>query len=414
MRITPLTTETARCSDIDLKLFGDRRQAYFVEVLGSPQGRRNAVSLVLPVNVESRVRNLRNRQTDRTEASRLGIALFEALFPTAIRQIWDGITKSQINRLRLDIRAHELMNLPWELINDGREYLALSERTPIVRFLAENPSADHFEVNGPLEFLLVTATPRDLPPLPGVMTELNTVRQQLATPTPKLSLGGAEIIEHVSLSALQAKLDRAHIVHYMGHGDFSDDRGYLLLENKDGTSERQEAEIVGNHMRDGAVRVLVLNACDTAISSSDKSLIGVAHAAHKAGIPVVIAMQQTILDRAAPEFAGGFYQALIAGKPLESCMVAGRLAIQRQVGLDSGEWAIPVMFSNAPAGKLCLLQTSNEQKEQPIENSLNAGRDAYGSAKNVFSGQFQAGRDNNFYVGSDPRQAPRPGQETDE
>jgi hypothetical protein len=195
-----------------------------------------------------------------------------------------------------------------------------------------------------------------------VKTELNTVRRQLATPTPKLSLGGAEIIEHVSLSALQAKLDRAHIVQYMGHGDFSDDRGYLLLENKDGTSERQEAEIVGNHMRDGAVRVLVLNACDTAISSSDKSLIGVAHAAHKAGIPVVIAMQQTILDRAAPEFAGGFYQALIAGKPLESCMVAGRLAIQRHAGVDSAEWAIPVMFSNAPTGRLCLLQASREEK----------------------------------------------------
>ena len=394
------------CADLDLKLSGNKSAGYAVEVLGSPHGRLDGVALVLPPDIEGRVWNLRNRQTDRSEAENLGVALFDALFPSAIRQIWYGVTSrtpgAEVTRLRLDIRARELMNLPWELINDGEKYLALSERTPVVRFLAESPSADHFEVKGPLNFLLVTATPSDLPPLPGVKTELDTVRQQLVTSKPQINLGVSEIIEHVSLSALHAKLDRYHVVHYMGHGDFSDGRGYLLFENKDGTSERREAEMIGNHMRDGAVRVLVLNACDTAIAASDRSLTGVAQAAHKGGIPVVVAMQQTILDSAAPQFASGLYQALIDGRSLESCMVAGRLAIQRQVGLDSAEWAIPVMFSNAPVAKLCLLESSPERPAPPVETS---GRDAIERAENVFSGNFKAGKDMHIRVDSCRRQS---------
>jgi hypothetical protein len=344
--------------DLDLKLFGDERSGHRVEVVGSR--RSDPLPLVLPTEIQRRVERVRRRCTDRKEAERLGADLFEALLPVAIRQIWHGMTgPSQINRLRLDIRSRELMSLPWEMIWE-ESYLALSERTPIVRFLAESSPADQFEVAGPVNFLLVSATPSDLSPLLGVKDELDMIRRRLATNEAQITLNRLNEIEHVSLSALRAQLNDAHVVHYMGHGDFADDRGYLLLENPNGTSERQEAELIGNNMRDAAVRVLVLNACDTAIGSTDSSLIGVAHAAHKAGVPVVIGMQQTILDSAAPKFADDFYQALMRGKPIESCMVEGRLAIQRHTGLDSAEWAIPVMFSNAPTGKLCVLQWSRD------------------------------------------------------
>ena len=364
------------CADLDLKVdlqpSAVSPDQYSVEVINSPCGRTSAFPLSLPTDLDSRVRRLRERETDQDTTKLLGMTLFASLFPTRIREIWGQMLGSpQIVRVRLDIRVPELMNLPWELLHDGRKYLALSDSTPLVRFLAEHSSSENLAVEGALNFLLVTSTPTDLSALPGVRLELNAILNQLEGSHRKIRLQRPEKIEHVSLSALRPKLSDAHVVHYMGHGEFSSNRGYLWLENGDGSGQRQAAEIVGNHMRDGAVRVLVLNACDTAIASTATSLIGVAQATHAVGVPVVVAMQQTILDSAAPKFAHGFYRALLDGKPIESCMVAGRLAMQEHLGLDSAEWAIPVMFSNAPAGELCWLQR-DKSVAQPQPGTINA------------------------------------------
>jgi hypothetical protein len=166
-------------------------------------------------------------------------------------------------------------------------------------------------------------------------------------------IGRLEILEHATSSKLHAALNAPFdVVHYMGHGAFRDGRGYLILENNEGNAHWIEAETISDLVRNTTVRLLLLNACDTAIPSPDESLIGVAHAAHAAGVPAVVAMQQTILDHAAAEFASGFYQAFVALKPLETCLSAGRIAVKARLGNDSMEWAIPVMFSNAPAGSL--------------------------------------------------------------
>ena len=366
------------CADLDLKV--DLQPSavppdqYSVEVINSPCGRSPALTLSLPAELNSHVRRLRDRQTDRDTTKALGVGLFVSLFPPRIRSIWERMLGShQILRVRLDIRVPELMNLPWELLHDGRNYLALSDSTPVIRFLAEHESSKDLAVEGALNFLLVTSTPTDLSALPGVGLESRAILDQLQGSVREITLRPPEQIEHASLSALRSKLSDAHVVHYMGHGEFSSNRGYLWLENADGSGQPQEAEIVGNHMRDGAVRVLVLNACDTAIASTATSLIGVAQAAHAAGVPVVVGMQQTILDSAAPKFAQGFYRALLDRKPIESCMVAGRLAMQESLGPDSAEWAIPVMFSNAPAGELCWLQKTKESMNESIRMKKNQG-----------------------------------------
>jgi hypothetical protein len=355
-----------KCADIDVKLSGDKQSGYFVEVISSPLASRSEPqSLALPRCVEDGIKTLRGRQTNRSDCKRLGKDLFEALFPPANREFWHQSKgragDAGVLRLRLDIRANELMNIPWEIIHDGEEYLALSARSPVVRYLHGNASLRPFEINGPLDVLLVTSTPHDLTQLPGVKTELEMIRRSLKTPGSKIKVRRCETLAHATSQTLHASMESCHVMHYMGHGAFIRNRGYLFLEDSGGNSDWEEAETIGDFLRDKPLRLLLLNACDTAIPSSEESLIGVAHAAHAAGVPAVIAMQQTILDSAATAFAGDFYQALTQAKPLEACLAAGRLAIKNRLGPESAEWAIPVMFSNAPAGALCVLLTALEE-----------------------------------------------------
>jgi len=348
------------CSDIDLKLYGERGN-YFVELLNSPLSRRSEPQqLKLPPDLRERIGSLRARTGDRQNSKLLGIALFAALLPPPIDSIWHEARgragDEGILRLRLDIRAHELMNIPWELIHDQSDYLSLSTHTPVVRYLQDHPSRRPVESQRPLNVLLVSSTPSELAHLAKVEQETQTVKDALRKLKDAGQLGRLEVLEHATTEKLRAALSVENefydVVHYMGHGSFKDDKGYLILEDDSGNPSWKEGESVGDLVRNSRVRLLFLNACDTGIASSDESLIGVAHAAHAAGVPAVVAMQQTILDGAAAEFAGAFYQALAPNQSLESCVVAGREAIKDHLGPDSGEWAIPVMFANAPPGLL--------------------------------------------------------------
>jgi hypothetical protein len=205
-----------------------------------------------------------------------------------------------------------------------------------------------------------------MPLLSAVDTEISTVTELLKTLDAAGKIGRLQILEDTTSSKLQAALHEPFdVLHYMGHGAFRDQRGYLILENAEGYASWIEAETIADLVRNTSVRLLLLNACDTAISSPDESLIGVAHAAHAAGIPAVIAMQQSIMDQDAAEFAQAFYEAFVTLKPLETCLSAGRIAVKAKVGNDSMEWAIPVMFSNAPSGTLYSLWEVSEQP--PVE-----------------------------------------------
>jgi len=341
--------------DLDLKLDGNSVQGYNVEVIGSSLRRTNSQPLLLPPNVMEEVQTARNRH-DRVLNTRLGQKLFSALLPGPIRDIWfqsKGLSSTSVVRLRLDIRSHELEKIPWELLHDDdRSPLSLTEKLPIVRFLHDSHRFVSQPSKAPLTVLLVTATPLDTPPLPGVVQEARGLCETLKR-AGRSQVAKFQLIEHVTLRKLEAALAADfNVLHFMGHGAFRHNRGFLILENQQGLAHWCEAETIGDMLRNQQSRLLTLSACETAVPSSDDFLIGVAHAAHKAGVPAVVAMQQPVLDTAALVFALAFYRDLSRGEPLESCVTEGRLAIKRALGNDDIEWAIPVLFSNLPLAEL--------------------------------------------------------------
>jgi len=182
-----------------------------------------------------------------------------------------------------------------------------------------------------------------------------------------MARGAVEVafLEHATYAALQDKVRKNfHVLHYIGHGTFEAGEGRLLLEDEEGKSHPVGAEVLANLLRGRTLRLVVLNACETAVSSEQDPFLGLAPALIKASIPAVVAMQTAMMpDKSAIVFAREFYQALADYEPLEACMTEARLAIQGAVGADLPDWAIPVLFLRAEDGRL--FSRGNEAPEIP-------------------------------------------------
>jgi hypothetical protein len=129
----------------------------------------------------------------------------------------------------------------------------------------------------------------------------------------------------------QALLDfKPHFVHFSGHGAGQDG---LVFEETTGEEKLISSEALANlfNLFSNEVKCVILNACYAKFQAK-------AIAQH---IDYVIGMSQEISDRAAIEFAVGFYSALGAGESIEFAYKLGCNAIQLQ-GIP--EHLTPVLF----------------------------------------------------------------------
>jgi CHAT domain len=342
--------------DFDLKLSSTASADYQVEVLGSPSVRSNPVRLHLPeAALAAWQAQIKNGKPDKQLTHTLGRHLFEAVFQPEVLKVWQasqqGARTGETMRLRLDIRAPALTAVPWEIMHDGTCYLALTTQLPLLRYAYDQPVLSAVEDRRPLNILLLVSTPSDVPPLPDIERELQLISDSVQSLQSDGRVGQLDIVRHVTRQVLQQQLRQKEyqVLHYMGHGTFSADNGYLIFEDEHGRAEWVDGETLSYFFRTSPLRLLFLNSCQTSIPSQTDSLLGAAQAALVAGVPAVVAMQATILDESAATFAHQFYQSLVEARPLEFCMVQGRLALMNSAHAD---WAIPVLFSNVSDGLL--------------------------------------------------------------
>jgi CHAT domain-containing protein len=120
------------------------------------------------------------------------------------------------------------------------------------------------------------------------------------------------------LDLQQAMLDvEPQIVHFCGHGAGADG---LILEDKNGLSRPVPSAALANLFRlfSDRVQCVVLNSCHTEHQAE----------AISEHIHYVVGMKREIADRAAINFAIGFYCALGAGHPIDFAYEIGRSAIE--------------------------------------------------------------------------------------
>jgi CHAT domain-containing protein len=74
----------------------------------------------------------------------------------------------------------------------------------------------------------------------------------------------------------------------------------------------------------------------------------VAQALVAAGLPAVVANQYAVEDAAATTFARELYTQLATGSPLGDAAREARVAVGRERGNLSLDWAVPVVFARDP------------------------------------------------------------------
>ena len=297
----------------------------------------------------------RHEGLSKTQMQAMGQRLFDGLFygtmGKCLRSSLASISAD--NGLRLNLRLHrtpELANLPWELLYDSANarFLALSERTPIVRYLAlGQPESVTLNVQLPLRILVVLANPSEERPL-DVAREWVALSEALEA----VQMRNQVYLERLvppTLQTLRLRLltSDVHILHFVGHGlfDTTEGEGFLVFHDEEGKSHPVSAQdlaiLLHNHP---SLRFVYLNACQGAISGDSSVYAGVAQTLVQQGVPAALAMQRDISDAGALVFARSFYEATAAGYPIDAALTQARLALATT---GSDEWAVPVLFSRS-------------------------------------------------------------------
>ncbi len=355
--------------DLDV-LFGRSEGGYRVQILRSPAGDGQSVTFARPFtdleleNFVLKVGRFR-AQMRRVEpapvaaAKLFGGKLFDAVFAGAVgeclRRSLDRARQEQ-TALRIRLRlsdCSDLADLPWELLYDRGDdwFLALSDRTPVVRYvqLPVQPRALH--VTLPLRVLVIRSEPVDYPHL-----DLAAEWAQVAAALGELTDAGALAFTELAaptLGELRRVLlrDTFHVLHYMGHGGFDQQRGgVLLFTDRTGRGLPVTAGNLGVLLHDHtSMRLAVLNACEAGRTDPADPFAGVADTLVRRGIPAVIAMQFEVSDDAAIEFAPALYGALAAGRPVDAAVAEARKAMYT---ISPLEWATPVLYLRADDARL--------------------------------------------------------------
>lgn len=356
--------------NFDLLVESADKGIYRARVTASPTGDTAVVTFRLPFE-ETRLENLllkldpgrsgtrRGTLDPRTEAGReLGGGLFEAVFTGDVALAWarsrDAVqTQGGGLRLRLLLDdAPAIAGLPWELLYDQRSntFLAQSERTPVVRYLDVPHTQRPLRVDGPLHVLVVISAPTDLPEL-DVEAEWARIQEALED---RVAAGTVVLhrLPEPTLTGLGRWLrgSTAHVLHFVGHGDFDQRRedGVLYFCDRYGRGAPATASMLGPYVYDhDPLRLIVLNACRSASVDTDDPFAGMAQGLIQQSAGAVIAMQFPITDRAAVTFTGEFYGAVADGYPVDQAATYARKALFATHG---SEWATPAVFVQSADG----------------------------------------------------------------
>jgi hypothetical protein len=290
-----------------------------------------------------------------------GRELFNILFKGEVRGLYDVIrreasTQGKGVRIKLRFQPPELAALPWEFLYDPRkhEYVCLSRNTPIIRYLEISQPILPIKVIPPLRILGMIASPCDLPAL-----DVAREKQRIERAIQKLrDEGFIEItwLEGQTWRDLQRAMRGGpwHVFHFVGHGlfDANADEGVLALTDENGNTDRlsatQMARLLADH---NTLRFVLLNSCEGGKASQRDIFSSLAVTLVNRGIPAVLAMQYTISDQAAIEFASSFYEALSEGAPVDTAVVEARKAISMAIDMTF-EWGTPVLWMRSTDGVL--------------------------------------------------------------
>lgn len=228
------------------------------------------------------------------------------------RQLYDWVVRpAQADLERAGIQTlvfvpdGALRTIPLSALNDGKQFLI--ERyavatSPGLTLTDPRPIAD---VTPKVLMAGLTESVQGFAALPGVKSEIDSIAAQLP---------GTELLDQDFLAS-RFRSDLAStpytIVHIASHGEFgpSAQETFVLTHDSRINLNELEGMLGGTNYRDQPVQLLVLSACETA-AGDDRSALGLAGVAVKAGARSALATLWSVSDFASMQLVGDFYKGL--------------------------------------------------------------------------------------------------------
>lgn len=304
----------------------------------------------------------------------VGKRLYDSVFAGDLRDaLVDAANQAKMEgkgtRIRLDLSdAQDLVTLPWEYLYrvESDDFVSLSNWTPVVRHLDVAKPLPAAPLDGPLKVLVMISDPIERRGILDVDSEWRQLNEALEQ---SILDGRVDItlLPDGRIESLQLELQQNdyHVFHYIGHGEFSEeyDDGVLALEDKRGREVHVSGSALGNYLRDSLpMRLVVLNNCEGAATSESDPFAGSAQSLLRKGLPAIVAMQFEITDRAAIDFAHGFYTSLGNGFPVDAALAEARKVIRD--GPTKIEFGSPVLYMSATDGTIFTKEAAEALPEE--------------------------------------------------
>jgi CHAT domain-containing protein len=238
--------------------------------------------------------------------------------------------------------------LPWELLWDAHGALLLISRqlAACVRYLDLDQALPPPAPSGSVLRILTIA------PTAGIPVQMRE-EEHAALKAAWSSLANVSaVLEEMSPATPSTLVNRLQagppvdIVHFYGRGRYRDGHGALLFDSPGGGDIWLSADQLAVLFGAAQARLVLLHACQSALTDDSGLLTGVALALSTAGVPAVVAMQFTVRAAAATRFAEVVYRALARGDALQHAVSQARQALYVEE-LDWVSWHMPTLTIRA-------------------------------------------------------------------
>ncbi len=318
---------------------------------------------------------------------RWGERLFAALDTEAARAVWEGFRRvppgiERCISISVDPEPSEgcdaeeglafreaatlWLGLPWELLRDGKGFLADGANgTRVRRRLPSREEKPPLVGSTPIRVLVVSPRPED--EHASYIDHRISARPLVEAFARLGERAEVEILAEPTLAGLARALRQAlarnepfHAVHFDGHGiyDRRHGLGALCFEEPadQGKLERRRSQIVNaktlaEKLRDHRVPLMVLEACESAMAKADP-MASVAGQLLAGGVASVVAMSHSVLVETAWRFVERFYGELAAGATVGKALLEAQRRLREDPTRGKGfhgelrlrDWFVPVLY----------------------------------------------------------------------
>ena len=266
-----------------------------------------------------------------------------------------------------DSLLRKLAHLPWELLHDGKVFLAELGIQPIR--VMQSRSSNGVPANRPLRLLFMATSPEDVLPVLDYEREETTILE--ATRQQPIDLVVEESGSVSQLQNLVASFGRDYfdVFHITGHGTIEDGTPQFLTEDELGGEQRTTAEQLAEAFGHRWPRLLFLSGCQTAQMPNRGTVPSMAHALVDAGADAVLGWAQPVYDSTGIFAATQLYRALATGEtPLDAVAAARREMLRtflRDTNQDfCSDWHLLRIYQGAPETAALVTPLRTPKREQ--------------------------------------------------